>query len=175
MLRILLRLGLLLTIVLLLACNPSTPDEPTKTDVTLTLLAGQDTIAQHSPWHDAGVRVEGEEINTIIYTSDFVDTQLIGLVRVTYQYTHEGETFTIDRYIMVTDPSPLSIELLPGVDTISLGETWQDAGVNVAPGIEVSIQGTVNIHRVGTYEIVYTITNSAGQSFSVKRIVTVID
>ncbi len=168
MLKKLVQVCLLFSLVFLLACR-------SESEVTLTLLAGQDTLSQNSSWEDAGVLVEGDNINKVIYTNDTVDTSVIGLVRVTYAYQHKRDTITIERYIMVTDASQLSIELVPGVDTVMLGETWEDAGVHVAPGIEVSVRGTVNTHLVGTYEIVYTITNSAGQSFSVKRIVTVID
>ncbi len=165
----------LLVIILLVACNPSKTDEPTKTEVTLTLQAGHDTIEQNTEWQDAGVLVKGENIDEIIYTNDTVDSSVIGLTRVTYQYTIQEETLTKDRYIMVTDQSQLSIELVPGVDTVMLGDTWEDAGVMVSSDTNVSVSGTVNTNLAGTYEIIYTITNSAGQNLSVKRIVHVID
>jgi hypothetical protein len=72
----------------------------------------------------------------------------------------------------------LTITLNPGVDTIDLGETYQDPGATSLYGfidVEVTIKSNnINIHEEGTYEIIYLATYKT-ISKEQKRIVTVID
>jgi hypothetical protein len=160
----------------LTACDPS--NEPTPLDITFTLLTGQDTVEIHASWEDAGAvfSVNGQE-STI--TGNQIDTSQLGLHTVTYEATHDGETHRLTRYVMVADQTPPIITLLPGVDTVFVGEAWEDAGATVTDNsgetLSVQVSGEVNTDVVGTYIITYEATDSSGNTASVQRYVNVIE
>ncbi len=66
-----------------------------------------------------------------------------------------------------------------GVDTIKLGEDWQDASVTVTDNslgeITLTVSGTVDTSTLGTYLITYTATDASGNTSSITRYVTVIE
>ena len=80
---------------------------------------------------------------------------------------------------MVTDQTPPVITLNPGVDTIQLGQTWEDAGASVTDNsgetITIQVSGEVNSNVVGTYVITYIAIDSSGNRASINRHVNVIE
>jgi hypothetical protein len=72
----------------------------------------------------------------------------------------------------------LSITLNPGIDTIDLGETYEDPSATALYGfidVDVSVKSSsLNVGQEGTYEIIYIATYKT-ISKEAKRIVTVID
>ena len=79
---------------------------------------------------------------------------------------------------MPPTPKDLTIELLPGVDTVEVGSEFVDAGAQAFLGETrqtVTLQtNTVNVDVVGRYEIVYQAQNGS-QIARITRIVDVID
>ena len=173
----------LMIIFLLFACTPQEDDpdtdDPIKVEIDFSLKEGQDTVEINTSWEDVGAlfTVDGEE--QIVYSSDNLNTSQLGLYEINYEATHEGETHRLTRYVIVIDQTPPVITLNPGVDTVKVGETWEDAGATVTDnsGEELTIQvsGTVDVNTVGTYEIVYEATDSSGNTARIIRYVNVVE
>ncbi len=72
----------------------------------------------------------------------------------------------------------LNLELNPGIDTIELGTAHTDAGAQASYGLRVLdvtvVSNNVDVHQVGTYEIIYQATYS-GITKYIRRIVDVLD
>ena len=157
---------------------PNDSVDPTPVDITFTLLEGQDTVEIHTTWIDAGAMftVNGEE-STIMGSN--INTSQLGLHTVTYEATHDGEPHRLRRYVMVTDQTPPVITLNPGIDTIQLGGTWEDAGATVTDNsgetLTIEVSGEVNTNVVGTYIITYDTTDSSGNTARVQRHVNVVE
>lgn len=68
--------------------------------------------------------------------------------------------------------------LNPGVDTVEVNSLWVDAGAKATVNARVKtmevISNTVDITKVGTYEVVYEIT-SGGKSAHIRRLITIKD
>lgn len=79
--------------------------------------------------------------------------------------------------ITITETS-LSIKLNPGVDTIEVGETFNDAGASANYGFRklnpIIISDNVNHMQIGVYEITYQIQYLDFEK-SITRYVTVVD
>jgi P2-related tail formation protein len=67
------------------------------------------------------------------------------------------------------------ITVTPGTDTVEQGSTWADAGATSDGGETVTVSGTVDINTPGTYTITYSATDTAGNTGTATRIVTVVD
>jgi hypothetical protein len=65
------------------------------------------------------------------------------------------------------------------MDNIVVGNVWIDAGVTITDNskevIEAVVSGTVDINVPGTYQIIYTATDSSENTASVIRYVTVVE
>ncbi len=149
-------------------------------EITLVINAGQDTVEINSEWIDAGAKFVLNDTEYNMTTLDTVDNSTLGLYEVTYSYDYDSETYSITRYVIVTDQTAPVIELNLGVDTIKVGETWTDGGVimitdNSLETLTITVSGVVDINTVGTYEITYTATDSSGNTSSIIRYVTVIE
>lgn len=171
----------ILLIFTLTGCGLLTPPTTTvKDDMTFQLSPGLDTIEMGETWIDPGCTfILGEvtfEPDTVL---NQVDTSILGEYIVYYRLTYEDYTYEAERHVMVVDESSPVIALLPGVDTIYIGENWEDGGITVSDNdednVSIIITGTVDENTVGTYTITYTATDSAGNASSISRIVTVTD
>ena len=168
------KLLLLLPIVLsLISCS--------KTVITTELEPGYDIVKVNSEWVDEGcILNENNDIYTeMIVKSNNVDTSTIGEYEVVYSLAYSSEDYICLRIVKVIDDiAPITI-LNAGIDTIIIGEEWIDAGVTVTDNyddeVTVEITGIVSNNLVGTYVIIYTTTDSSGNSKSIERIVNVIN
>ena len=116
-------------------------------------------------------------------TSDAPDTTRAGTYTLEYSCTGAaGNTATATRVVTVGDPAAPDtdapvITVNDGTDTITAGGQWTDAGaacVDARDGtLTVTISGTVDNTRAGTYTITYRCTDNASNSATETRTVTV--
>lgn len=148
-------------------------------EIYLQLNAGQDTVEINDDWTDAGAKFVVDETEYDMTSSDTVDTTKINVYPITYEYDYEGKIYEITRIVVVLDQTPPVLELNLGIDTIVVGNEWIDAGVTVTDNsgeeIIAQISGSVDINTPGTYEIIYTATDSSGNSSYITRYVTIIE
>jgi hypothetical protein len=165
-----------LLVLILSSCNLGTGSE---TEITISLLQGQDTVEIHTEWVDAGAKLYVGDTEYIATTTDTVDTSKLGLYEVVYGYEYAGELYGVTRYVIVVDQTSPVITLTPGVDTIQLGDTWEDAGATVTDNsleeLTVTVSGEIDPTTLGTYKITYTATDSSGNTTEVDRYVDVIE
>lgn len=118
-----------------------------------------------------------------IITSGIVDTAQAGTYTRTYQVTDAiGNTATKTRTVKVYNRLYPEL-LLNGLYTmeVEVGSTFADPGATASDERdgditgEIEITGSVDTGRVGTYIIVYRITNSIGYQISTSRTVKVVD
>lgn len=76
------------------------------------------------------------------------------------------------------NPDVLVIQLNPGIDTIELGSSHQDAGAQASYGqksLDVHVvSNDIDVNQVGTYEIIYQVTYKDITKYT-RRIIDVID
>ena len=81
------------------------------------------------------------------------------------------------RTIHVIDTIDPTGELNPGLDTLTVGDTFTDAGVtgydNHKDLTRVVVEGTVDTTTPGTYKLTYLISDYTGNTISLERYVTV--
>lgn len=138
-----------------------------------------DTVEIYSDYADAGAQYKYGTIKETVFSQDTFDTSVLGLYELNYEYLADDQTYSAIRYVIVVDQTQPIIELNPGIDTVSIGTTWTDQGVIVTDNsldeVIPVISGTVNTQIAGTYEIVYTATDSSGNVNSITRFVTVVE
>lgn len=138
----------------------------------VVIKAGIDTVEVGSSWIDAGayVKLGVEQIN--MTTTDTVDTNTVGFYDITYTLTHEDITYEGTRRVAVVSKTQIDAVLNPGIDTMTVGNTWVDAGVTVESGASVTVLGVVDTNTIGTYTVTYTIRYET-LTLTLERIVTV--
>jgi hypothetical protein len=125
--------------------------------------------------------VDGD-ITSKMITSGYVSANLVGTYYVTYKSTDAaGNVAQEIRVVNVVDTEPPTIALngeaevsiTLGVDYVELGATAEDANDgNLTSSIVIT--GEVNVYEIGSYTLTYTVTDKAGLSASVDRVVNVI-
>jgi len=167
---------LLFIVLTLSSCKGETEIEEL---IEFKMNDGIDTVEINTQWIDAGIELSSDSFSFTIYSSDHVDTSTLGLYEINYSKEYNNVTYTKTRYVMVTDQTPPQMELCQGIDTVTLNSEWEYMGVNVTDNsLEVltySISGIVDTSVVGVYEIVYTATDSSGNTTQLTRYITVID
>ncbi len=142
------------------------------------IVSALDTVEIYSEYIDHGAIYTNVGLKETVYSQDVVDTSVLGLYEMNYEYIFEEETFSTIRYVIVVDQNAPNIELNLGLDTITVGNTWIDQGVAVVDNsleeIIAVVSGSVNTQIVGTYEIEYTATDSSGNVSTISRFVTVV-
>ena len=154
-------IGLLFLILLLTGCVPQ---------ADFTLEAGKDTIEVFEEHVLNGCTATIEEVS---YSMDVVenpvDTQVLGEYIVQYETEVNNKIYTCQRVVFVIDRTAPQVMLMPGIDTVYIGETWEDAGVSVTDNYDTSVQVIVNYSSfgvdggnpmvfttIGMYEVIYT-------------------
>lgn len=191
---------LLVLLVFLVGCNKTTeapttlapttiaPTTETTTDLVtsiisdeiyLYLVPGVDTIGIFEDWIDMGAYFVINDVEYEMTTLDLVNNHQISINQITYTYEYENQIYEIIRYVAVIDQTSPVIALNPGIDTITVGSTWLDAGVNVSDNyseeVEINITGYVDINTPGVYEITYEAIDSSLNTSTITRYVNVIE
>ena len=154
------------------------------TSPTITIVGNNPYVHEvNTPYNDPGALAadnSGEVITTSTDTSA-LNTQIVGTYTVTYTATDSsGNTSTSTRTVNIVDSTApvitlnnnntLSFEV--NTNYIEYGATAQDAYDN---SLQVTIQSNVNMSLLGTYSVIYTATDSSGNTSSETRTVNVVD
>jgi len=155
---------------------------------TITLTGDSDiTIPQGSTWTDPGFLADDTEdgdITASVTINGTVDPNVPGVYDIVYTVTDSnGNNTAVIRTVTV---SVTVANVLPTI-TLTAGDVTQDQGVPyVEQGAtaadaedgditaDIVITGTVDVNLVGAYTLTYTVTDSAGESVSVTRIVNIV-
>ena len=157
-----------------LACSAS------QENISFVLNPANDTIQINSEYDDPGVtaKVFGLKRSTEV-VENTVDTSKTGVYHIIYNFVYKEFDMTLVRIVTVIDDTPPEINLNPGIDTIKLGTTWEDASItyedNSNEEVVITTVGEVNNNLIGTYIITYTATDASGNIASIKRYVSVIE
>lgn len=122
------------------------------------LNPGNDTVELGTQWIDNGAYLKVGFSKVGMETSDVIDTNTIGFYDVIYTVTYQDIEYKITRRVAVVERTQIQATLNPGIDTLYVGEIWENAGVTVPEGATVVTSGSVSFINAGTYEITYTIT-----------------
>jgi hypothetical protein len=163
------RLVLMLFIVFTLSACEDFSNEP-----QAFLNPGNDTVEIGAKWMDNGAYLKVGFSKVKMETSDVIDTNTIGFYDVTYTVMYQDIEYEITRRVAVVERTQIQATLNPGIDTLYVGEIWQNAGVTVPEGATVVTSGSVSFINAGTYEITYTITLD-NVSVTLVRYVTVLN
>lgn len=111
-----------------------------------------------------------------------VDTAQLGDYQITYTaYDKKGNTASVSRWVSIRDLDDPKIYLNGySVMDIDVHTTFNDPGVtitdNYCQNLQPEITGSVNIHKLGSYTLTYSITDCNGNGpASVQRVVNVVD
>lgn len=163
-----------LFVIILSGCNGETP-----ITVDFILNAGNDTVEINSTWEDMGSSLTDGENSFTIYSDDTINSSILGLNEIEYEIEYINNTYVLTRYVVVTDQTPPELTLLPGLDTLTKGTSWIDAGISVTDNsnetVTYQVEGTVLHNTAGVYEILYTATDSSENTNTIIRFVTIID
>ena len=142
------------------------------------------TVAHGSTYHDAGATARDTvDGNVEVRVENNVNTNKVGQYKVRYFATDSsGNSASKDRIINVTDQTKPQIALV-GDETVSIekGTDFTDLGATVSDNVDSNrhitydtSKGTVDKDKVGTYTIMYTATDRAGnKADSITRTVNV--
>ncbi|MDM0612557.1 DUF5011 domain-containing protein, partial [Clostridium perfringens] len=132
----------------------------------------------------AGVTAEDKEdgnlTNKIKIISNNVDIKIPGVYKVVYEVT-DSQGATSTKTITVTVLSN-DAPVISGTDNISIkeGDAFDPmAGVTATDTEDgnvtdkIKVEGSVDVNKPGKYELTYTVTDSDGNTTTVKRVVTV--
>lgn len=169
------------TTEILTTIEPTTGDQTTQTQTTeppvyaYYLNPGVDTVIRGDSWEDAGlyININGEEI--IIYSDDDLDFMSEDPQLITYSFSLGEMLIEAVRYVSFIDRDDLTITINPGVDTIYVGQTWVDAGAEIDTDHTILVDGAVNNQLPGIYEITYYVQDQYGVITQAKRMVKVLD
>lgn len=122
------------------------------------------------------------EVDGVIIRGKFDNTK-VGIYEIQYIYNPKflRNMVVKERTICVTDSDAPTI-ILDGDEVVSIyvGSKFKEPGFKANDSYDgdltdkVIVNGTVDVSKVGTYEIVYEVTDSSGNLYSTKRTVKVI-
>jgi uncharacterized repeat protein (TIGR02543 family) len=140
---------------------------------SIQLEVGKDTIVQGEAWNDGGI-TELDDFLTV-ETTGTVDINIPGKYTINYIiYAGDEIVDAITRIIRVTAfKTEVSIELNPGVTTISIGTDYQEAGASSEYG-EVTIDSNVDTTKAGIYLVRYFV-EADGKIYEKQRYVHVVE
>jgi len=171
----------------------------------LSLFPAFDTIdvVVNTPYVELGVGVydDGQLFGCFpdLETDGFVDTDMVTSVPFEIQYTatdQAGNVTEVSRWVNVigfddTFPSilltiddpfnPTDVDGVVVTAEVQIGEVWEDPGFIAFDNVDglitdkVEVTGTVDLEKIGDYTVTYKVTDNAGNSTSISRIVEVRD
>ena len=172
-------LFLIVFIISLFVISCGSSGEVQKPTLSMVLNAGVDTVEVYTSYQDPGaVAYYGTNLVATTKTSN-VDVTKVGSYEVTYKATYNGETISKVRKVEVVDTVAPEATINAGVDTIFVGDKWNDAGVFASDNSRldptVVVSGSVDTNTAGEYIITYTVKDSSNNETIVKRYVNVLE
>ncbi len=174
----------IISLILFTACNNKDKkrDKPIILDTTppqITIIGENNLSVEYGSYYrDAGATVDG---NAHITSMDKVDTKTLGEYNITYIATDSaGNSATAIRTVSVIDTTPPYIKILgKHILSVEHNSTYIDEGATaidtVDGDVDVTSIGNVDTKTLGDYNITYRATDSAGNSATAIRKVSVID
>lgn len=160
-------------------------DDPVAPEITLTgeleLVLEVGTVFEE-PGYMAVDNVDGD-ITAHVTATGTIDMSEIGTYTITYSVT-DGyhNTANVQRTIRVEDHTPPAFQLVgESTMTHNIAEPYQDPGYTAVDNYDgdvtdmVEVAGSVDVNNMGTYEIVYSVSDSSGNSNTIKRTIVVKD
>ena len=167
----------------------------TSQPVTLSIATALPTITLNGAMnitHEAGTAYTdagayasdalGNDLNgSIVVTGADVNVSSVGQRTITYSVTDGGgNQNTITRTVSVVDTTHPSIYLVGGTSlTHGLNSAWTDPGYEANDSVDgnltsnVLISGSVDVNTSGTYSLVYSVSDAAGNESNITRTVIV--
>jgi len=144
-------------------------------------------VVNGQPYNELGATAsdieDGDISDQIIFSGDYVDTNTNGTYNVIYSVTDsDGNLVSATRVVTVADDQPPVLTLI-GPDTVNITEngTYTEQGATAHDDLDGDISANINIggdtvdtSTVGSYNVVYTITDSVGHTASKTRVVNVV-
>ena len=123
---------------------------------------------------------KGNDLTDKVVVNNMIDTLQEGEYQVSYTL---GNTTEIRRVTVIEKPTGATIMYLKGSTTIYLkvGDTYQEPGYKVIDSVDgnlgdkVTVTGRVDTSKVGTYKLIYSVTNNSGVTTSKQRVIVVMD
>ena len=147
-------------------------------------LIGATTVTTeiNTAYSDVGATAVDQDGNAVaVVTTDLPDITQVGSYTVTYTATTPFLTDTLTRTVNIVNSSIPTIELVgPSTITLEQNEPYPESGAAAIDKIDgvitdtVVIIGAVDVSTPGTYPIEYQTTNTAGNTASVQRSITVL-
>jgi hypothetical protein len=181
------RLIIFVCCLLLAACggggsdNIESPTVSAETTPPIVTLVGQNTInhQQGTDFTDPGATASDEtDASLTVSVAGSVDSAA-GSYTLTYSATDAaGNTGTATRTVIVADTLAPVITLVgDSLVSLSLNETYTEAGATATDGVDgdisVTVSGNIDSTIANDYSITYTATDSAGNTATVVRTVRV--
>ena len=150
-------------------------EDTTEPVITVNLVDGSLNLTHElgTVYNDAGATSDGGETVT---TTGTVDVNTLGTYTITYSATDAaGNTGTATRTVEVVDTIAPVVTLNGSSSiTVELDTVYNELGATSNGNEAVNISGdTVNINVAGTYTVVYSATDAAGNTGTASRTVTV--
>ena len=128
-----------------------------------------------SDYKDAGYELDHPNKKLKVYVDSNVNTEKIGIYDVTYSVNHIDDKIIKTRKVKVVDNEKPIIELI-GEDEIILLEDsiYEEKGCKAIDNYDKDITDKVKItnnikNDTGEYEVIYTVSDSSGNTYSIKR------
>ena len=123
---------------------------------------------------------KGNDLTDKVVVNNMIDISTIG----TYEIIYTLNNTEVKRIINVLEkPTGATIMYLKGSTTIYLkvGDTYKEPGYKVIDSVDgnlgdkVTVTGRVDTSKVGTYKLIYSVTNNSGVTTSKQRVIVVMD
>jgi len=155
---------------------------PDTTAPVITINGGDVIVIKGSIYNDEGAAAVDDRDGIVdVGKIGDVDTSILGIYTIIYSATDSaGNIATKTRKVTVKeaeDTSPPTLTLNGGNIILNVGDEYTEQGAQAFDerdgDVEVEISGEVNISQIGIYIITYTAIDSAGNSASIDRRVTI--
>ena len=162
--------------------------EADTTKPVITLIgASQVTVDKGATYTVKGgaTAIDNKDGVVEVLTTGTVDTNKVGVYRITYTATDKaGNKAEKVRLVTVVEPASEVDTTKPVITlnggesiTINKGETYNELGAtavdNKDGSVDVAVNGSVDISKIGSYTVTYTAVDRAGNRASKSRLVTV--
>lgn len=153
-----------------------------KNQYFLVLNGSEEVVVyKNSTYLDEGFSAydnNGKTYNEEVSILGEVDTSIVGEYEIIYSFRDIQKTRKVN---VVLDDKHYTYLVLSGDSQVNLkvGDKYVEAGYNVFDSIDsnlnsfVKVSGSVNTQNVGTYKLIYSVTNSSGVTVTAERTIIV--
>lgn len=156
--------------------------DPITSQPTITLNGPSSAVIEaNQPYTELGATATDANGNTLaVTTSGTVNTALPNVYTIVYTAVDvDNNSTAVTRTVTVRDTSPPQITITGGTPTIiTAGDAYTDAGATAQDTVAGTIlvtttTNTVNATEIGSYEVSYSATDTAGNTATATRVVHV--